>query len=112
MHEQTIKWKDTNLDWLFNFTNPTLVIFYDQLVSDLETNLRQLLKFLEVNITEPQLQCALERREGIYRRKKRMINLDPFTKDMKLKLQATKREVYALIYEYLEDKKQRQPASS
>lgn len=82
-------------------------MFYDELVNDLEPNLKGLLGFLELNVTESQLQCALERREGIYRRKKRMLNLDPFTKEMKTKIDATKQEVYKLIYEYLEGKKQK-----
>lgn len=107
VNEQIVKWKNTNLDWLFNFTKPTYVLFYDQLVNELEPNLKDLLIFLELNVTESQLQCALERREGIYRRKKRMLNLDPFTKDMKTKIDATKQEVYKLIYEYLEGKKQK-----
>lgn len=98
-----MKWRDTNLDWTYNFTNPTLVLFYDQLITDLERNLRLLLKFIEVNVTESQLQCALERREGIYRRKKRMINVDPFTPQMKARIETTKREVYALIHDYIDN---------
>lgn len=105
VHEQIIKWRETNLDWLFNFTKPTFVVFYDQLVSNLKQNLQDLLKFLEVNVTESQLQCALDRREGIYRRKKRMIHLDPFTDAMKTKITATKLEVYNVIYGYLGERK-------
>ncbi|KAL0266270.1 UNVERIFIED_CONTAM: hypothetical protein PYX00_008862 [Menopon gallinae] len=107
VNDQIIKWKNTNLDWIFNFTKPTYVIFYDQLVNDLENSLRKLLGFLEMNVTESQLNCALERREGIYRRRKRMLNIDPFTKEMRVKIENTKQEVYKLIYEYLEDQSQR-----
>ncbi|EEB20243.1 conserved hypothetical protein [Pediculus humanus corporis] len=107
VQEQIIKWRDTNLDWFFNFTKPTMILFYDQLISDLESNLRRLLKFLEVNVTESQLQCAIQRKEGIYKRKKKMIHLDPFTKDMKTKIEATKLEVYKLIYDYISSKKRK-----
>ena len=76
VQEQIIKWRDTNLDWFFNFTKPTMILFYDQLISDLESNLRRLLKFLEVNVTESQLQCAIQRKEGIYKRKKKMMGVE------------------------------------
>lgn len=36
-----------------------------------------------------------------------MLNIDPFTKEMKDKLESIKKEVYKLIYEYKEQQDQR-----
>lgn len=73
------------------------VIFYDQLLEDVATHLQGLLRFLELNVTEQNLACALERREGIYRRKRRVINFDPFTAEMKKALRKEQDAVYEAI---------------
>ncbi|KAF5286574.1 hypothetical protein FQA39_LY16257 [Lamprigera yunnana] len=91
-------WKQMNLDWLYNFTGPTHVIFYEQLVDNVRHTLTVLLNFLEVPISDNLLMCALERQEGIYRRKKRYPNFDPFTPGMKKMLQREQKKVYDAIY--------------
>lgn len=60
-------WERLNLDWLRNFPGPTHVITYQQLVNDTEHALQGVLRFLGVAVPTRQLQCALERKEGIYR---------------------------------------------
>lgn len=114
-------WKKTNLDWLEKFPGPTHVIFYEQLVDNTEHTLRTVLDFLSggtrtaLNTTQhrsannnnvilaPQiqmsrLQCALDRREGIYRRKKRLLHVDPFTEQMRAKIASAQREIYTAIF--------------
>ncbi|KAK5638174.1 hypothetical protein RI129_012469 [Pyrocoelia pectoralis] len=91
-------WKETNLDWLYNFTGPTHVIFYEQLVDNVQHTLRVLLNFLEVPISDHLLTCALERQEGIYRRKRRYMSFDPYTHNMKKLLQVEQKKVYEAIY--------------
>lgn len=43
------------------------------------------------------LLCALERREGIYRRKKRLMSFDPFTPKMRSALNEEQDKVYQVI---------------
>lgn len=90
-------WKQTNLDWLHNFTGPTHVIFYDKLVQNVEETLTKLLEFLEFPVTQKNLQCALDRKEGIYRRRKRVLNFDPYTPEMKKILKEEEDKVYRAI---------------
>ncbi|KAJ8916603.1 hypothetical protein NQ315_000248, partial [Exocentrus adspersus] len=91
-------WQQMNLDWLYNFTGPTHVVFYEQLVGNVEHTLRTVMRFVEVPVDEELLRCALERREGIYRRKKRVLNFDPFSARMKAELEAVQERVFAAIY--------------
>lgn len=44
--------------------------------------------------------CAMSRKEGIYRRKKRIMAFDPYTTAMHAALEAKKREVYAALGRY------------
>lgn len=87
-------WRLSNLDWLWNFTGPTHVILYEELVSHLERTLRSLIQFLDLPLDEAELRCALGRREGIYKRRSRSLALDPFTPQMKASLKAEQDYVY------------------
>lgn len=107
VNDKLSSWKKTNLDWLEKFAGPTHVIFYEQLVDNTEHTLRTVLDFLlsgtRPNNTAPQiqmarLQCALDRREGIYRRKKRLLHVDPFTVPMRAKIAAAQQDIYTAIF--------------
>ncbi|CAH0388331.1 unnamed protein product [Bemisia tabaci] len=76
-------WTKLNLDWLDNFPGPMHIVLYEDLVANVSSTLRSLLDFIEIPISEGQMKCVLERKEGIYRRKQRKQPLDPFTEDMK-----------------------------
>ncbi|KAJ3650725.1 hypothetical protein Zmor_017375 [Zophobas morio] len=93
-------WKQTNLDWLYNFTGPTHVIFYEQLVDNLEHTLKSIIEFLDISVDASLFRCAIERKEGIYRRKRRVLNFDPYTEDMKKKLEDVQQKVYEAIYNF------------
>ncbi|XP_065333067.1 WSCD family member AAEL009094-like [Cloeon dipterum] len=90
-------WSNTYNDWLKNFPGPKHVLFYEKLVSDVERELRALLTFLEVRVLEENLTCALERREGIYRRRRRPLPFDPFSAAMKEALRAEQTQVYSAL---------------
>lgn len=45
-------------------------------------------------------QCTMSRKEGIYRRKKRIMSFDPYTEEMRAALETKKREVYATLGRY------------
>ncbi|CAH1118724.1 unnamed protein product [Phaedon cochleariae] len=91
-------WQQMNLDWLYNFTGPTHVIFYEQLVDNVEHTLRTVMAFVGVRVDEGLVQCAMERKEGIYRRKKRAVNFDPYTEKMKERIKEVQEKVYGAIY--------------
>nr|CAD7569736.1 unnamed protein product [Timema californicum] len=96
-------WKRTNLDWLHNFTGPIHIILYEKLIYNLDHELHKLLKFLDLKVVPNDFQCALERREGIYRRKKRVINFDPYTSTMKAALNKEWEIVYEAINDIVND---------
>ncbi|KAK9880687.1 hypothetical protein WA026_011923 [Henosepilachna vigintioctopunctata] len=98
--EKLQAWKQTNLDWLYNFTGPTHVIFYEHLVENLEHNLKSVLKFLDQPISETLFKCAMERREGIYRRKRRAIVFDPYSQKMKDLIKIEQERVYKAIFDF------------
>nr|XP_022920450.1 WSCD family member AAEL009094 [Onthophagus taurus] len=98
VNDKLRSWRNTNLDWLRNFTGPTHVIFYEQLVQNVENTLKTILDFLEIPITKKLFDCAIRRKEGIYRRKRRVLAFDPFTADMKLAMKREQEKVYDEIY--------------
>ncbi|CAG9862420.1 unnamed protein product [Phyllotreta striolata] len=91
-------WQTMNLDWLYNFTGPTHVIFYEQLVSSTEHTLRTVLDFIDVPVDAKLFECAIQRKQGIYRRQKRALNFDPFTEGMKASLKRGEKRVLDAIY--------------
>merc|ERR1719300_41682 len=60
-------WEEMNTDWMSRFKGPLLVILYSELVADPENQLQRTLKFLDVTVTKEMMQCALIRKEGIYK---------------------------------------------
>ncbi|XP_055606932.1 WSCD family member AAEL009094 [Uranotaenia lowii] len=90
-------WEQTNLSWAKNFTGEVKLIFYDDLVENVEATLRSILKFLRFPIDEELLACALSRKEGIYRRKKRILQFDPYSPAMRVTIDEKRAEVYAAL---------------
>ncbi|KAH8416620.1 hypothetical protein KR222_011414 [Zaprionus bogoriensis] len=90
-------WELMNLSWARNFTGSIKVVFYDDLVQHTERELRSILDFLEFPVDEQLLRCALMRKEGIFRRKKRLLSFDPYTDSMRAELLARRRIVYGLL---------------
>uniref|UniRef100_D3TQS4 Beta-1,6-N-acetylglucosaminyltransferase n=1 Tax=Glossina morsitans morsitans TaxID=37546 RepID=D3TQS4_GLOMM len=90
-------WELMNLNWARNFTGNIKIIFYEDLVNKLEPVLRNILEFLEFPINETLLNCALVRKEGIFRRKKRILSFDPYTPAMRVQLREKKQYVYTIL---------------
>lgn len=74
-----------------------MIVFYDQLVDDVEGTLRDILKFIEYPVDEDLLRCALLRQEGIYRRRKRIMPFDPYTPAMHAVIDQRRSEVYEAL---------------
>lgn len=95
-------WRRTNLDWLRNFTGSVEVVRYESLLTgDLAISLGRLLSFLGVATSEEQLACAVARREGIYRRRRRAVVFDPFTDAMKDALRREERAVDEAVRDFV-----------
>ncbi|XP_065072422.1 WSCD family member AGAP003962 [Ochlerotatus camptorhynchus] len=90
-------WEQTNLSWAKNFTGEVKLVFYDDLVENVEGTLRSILKFLKFPINDELLACALMRKEGIYRRKKRILQFDPYSPAMHVAIDEKRAEVYAAL---------------
>ncbi|XP_071448491.1 WSCD family member AAEL009094-like [Hetaerina americana] len=95
--EKLITWKKTNLDWLLHFQGPMHVVLYDQLVTNVEDELRGVLSFLDYRPSPAALDCALSRREGIYKRRRRALPFDPYTPAMRASLRRGEEEVMAAL---------------
>uniref|UniRef100_A0A6P7FHA9 WSCD family member CG9164 n=1 Tax=Diabrotica virgifera virgifera TaxID=50390 RepID=A0A6P7FHA9_DIAVI len=93
-------WQTMNLDWLYNFTGPTHVIFYEQLVDNVEHTLRSVIEFIDIPLNKELFDCAIERKEGIYRRKKRVLTFDPYTEKMKSMIKDVQKKVFDAIYNF------------
>ncbi|XP_037726890.1 WSCD family member CG9164 [Drosophila subpulchrella] len=90
-------WEVMNLSWARNFTGDIKVVFYDDLVHHTERELRSILEFLQFPVNEQLMRCAIMRKEGIFRRKKRQLSFDPYTESMRAEVQNRRRIVYGLL---------------
>lgn len=96
-------WEQTNLSWK-NFNGPVLIIYYEDLVDNVERTITDILKFIDYPINEDLLKCAVNRKEGIYRRKKRLLTFDPFSMTMKKMIEEKRTQVYAELGRYKKPK--------
>jgi len=67
--------------------SPTLVVKYENLLTDLHTELKRMMEFLEIPYTEEDLQCTINSTlEGFHRKHNKSV-VDPYTPELrKLKL--------------------------
>ena len=63
-------------------------------MDNVEKTLRDILKFINFPVNEELLACALNRKEGIYRRKKRLLNFEPYTVAMRNMIEKKRIQVY------------------
>ena len=96
--EKAKDWENINMDWARNFQGPLLVIQYNDLVEKLEQELARILDFLSVSFTETDMKCVVERKEGIYRRKKKNGNLRPHVYNSFLTSQVNSRKERVLRF--------------
>ncbi|XP_068623422.1 WSCD family member AAEL009094 [Battus philenor] len=75
-------WESLHNLWLTKFPGPIYMVFYETLLQETKNTLQGILNFLNYTITENDMNCALLNKEGIYRRKKKHRDFDPFTQDM------------------------------
>ena len=71
VNNKLANWRNLNLDWLENFSpSRLLVVSYSQLRTDLRSELLRMTAFLNLTVTEEVLNCTMNGKEGVFRRKK------------------------------------------
>jgi hypothetical protein len=91
-------WERMNLDWFYGFLpKRRLVVFYDQLKEHPEREIRRLLDFLRVSVSNSTIQCVMDKKEGIYKRSKRLLNFSPFDDSMRSLLMEKQKSVYEIM---------------
>ena len=69
-------WRNLNLDWLNNSSpGRLLVVSYSQLKTDLRSQLLRMTAFLNLTVTEEVLNCTMNAKEGVFRRRKIVQNV-------------------------------------
>ncbi|CAH0713986.1 unnamed protein product, partial [Brenthis ino] len=94
---QLTMWESLHRLWLHKFLGPIHIVFYEMLVRDTRETLRGILNFLNYTVSEEDMNCAIENREGIYRRIKKYPNFDPFTPEMYLTINKARYRVLQLV---------------
>lgn len=75
-----ISWAYLLHTWISQNETEIHLVQYEKLKTNLEEELRKILKFLDFNVSEEGLRCAIENREGLFKRS-RHLNFDPFSKE-------------------------------
>ena len=92
------EWAKMNLDWFNAFPNQDrLVVFYEELLAKPLQVLKNVLDFLGIPVTDENLQCVLDKKEGIYKRSKKKLGIEVFSNSMKSFLQEKQRNVYFIL---------------
>jgi len=76
-------WQAHIKKFLASLKTPTLVVKYENLITDLHTELKRMMEFLKFPYTEDDLQCTINSTiEGFHRKHNKNIT-DPYTPDLR-----------------------------
>ena len=76
-------WKHLMEDWIKQFHDPILVLRYENLVSDLEKELKKIDAFLNLHAPDDRLKCVLNNPGDIYKVTHPALAADPYTKEQR-----------------------------
>lgn len=96
--KELLRWEETNLAWAKDFTGRLKIVYYEDLLTNLELTLREILIFLGQDVNEDRLKCALAHKEGVFKRPKAAF--DHYTKDLHGIISERMRVVYAELERY------------
>lgn len=100
MQNKVISWTNTNLDWL-RYEGPLHVLFYEDLLDNLPEEMRRIIEFLDLDVDEESFDCMMLHKDGIYKRRKRILNFDPYTASLKNLVNYCKNIVDKAVKEFL-----------
>ncbi|CAH2241536.1 jg868 [Pararge aegeria aegeria] len=93
-------WESLHRQWITKFLGPIHVVFYELLVRDTRNSLLGILNFLNHTVSEEDMNCAVAKREGIYKRKKKYKDFEPFSPEMYSAIYTVRQRVLKLVKEY------------
>ena len=99
------KWLEFYNDWL-SFTGPKLLLFYEEMKSDLKSSLRQLCEFLNVTqvCSEERIECVVENSAGNFKRAGSVVdNTAYFTREQMIRLETDKDLLYSKLTDCVRD---------
>ena len=96
-------WTNTTLDWL-KFQGPLHILFFEDLLDNLPEEMRRVIEFLDVDVSEQDFECMMQHKDGIYKRRKRPLNFDPFNPKLRNIVDMCKTLVDKYIKEFLAGK--------
>ncbi|XP_060806731.1 WSCD family member AAEL009094 [Amyelois transitella] len=100
VYQQLREWEVMHQKWLTQFPGPIHLVFYEVLVRDTRTELNAILQFLNHTVSEDDMDCTILNKEGIYRRKNKHQDFDPYTADMYKGLEQVRQRILRLVNEY------------
>lgn len=109
VRREVVSWEALHRAWLAGFRGALLVLRYEQLAEDPGPPLQAALAFLNRTVPQESLECALANKEGIYRRRNKHQNFDPFTPQMYELLDAAQARVAGLVARRTRDVTTRPP---
>ena len=92
------KWRNFSKNWL-QFPGPLAVVHYEDFQTDFRNETTKLLRFLQFEVTDSQLDCVVSNNEGKFHRKKKQLGFDPFTEKHKRELEDHKAAIQNFIEE-------------
>ena len=91
--------------WLKKDANKRiLIVLYDDLKKDLGTQLRRMLKFLNIEVNDEIMNCVLQNSEGKYHRKSTKSKSDPFYEALNIDTRKELRAVYDSVMKLVKNR--------
>ena len=77
MSKNTWDWFYSTIRWL-SFPGPLHIIRYERLKTNLREELQNIIRFLNITVSDQMLDCVVDKSEGSFHRKSSAINFDPY----------------------------------
>ena len=78
-----------------------LVVFYEKLQDETETELRRVMRFLDLDFSEEDMECTLERKEGLFKRPKKDKNyFDRYSEEQIQLMDKTKEHLFQVLKDF------------
>ena len=91
------QWEKMNIEWCNHLKGKVLVILYERLRQNIKSELRRILEFLGIDIEHKTMKCVLSRKEGSFKRSKKVIDFEIFDDKLKDFLNAKKSHLHSLL---------------
>lgn len=97
VHDESIEWRNINMDWLVNYGKPLHIVLYNDMLTDVANVMRTVINFIELPVSSSNFQCMLRRKHGIFKRKKITRNFDPYPPPLNKVIAAQESLTYRIV---------------